>query len=143
MRQLDPSALLSDLELDGTDLRHLNPSVRHSAALVIASEIGKRHADWMSSENTDDYDFSSSPVENLERLQQFALNDFVDEENAFHRKSWFSDCYFQLGMMQGRTGIDMSFEEALSSMAQAYWDQTLAHFVHFDADQSPSISAAF
>lgn len=143
MSHLDPSRLLTDLQLAGFDFRRVAKSVAGEAALLIADAIGKRDATDDGANNLDDYDFSVSPEENLSRLQHFALVDFKDEENELFKNGWFTAGIFDLGVMQGYTGIDMGRSEVANRMAQAYWDTTLTLFKHHEQEFSPSTAATF
>lgn len=135
MSRLDPSRLLTDLQLQAIDFRRVSKAVGDHAGLLIAEQIGREYAANDLDANLESYMVAISPEENLTELRKFALEDFKDEENEAFQKAWFSDAMFDLGVMEGYTGIALNTAEALHAMAQSYWNTTLELFVRFDAEQ--------
>lgn len=143
MSDFDPAHLLADLHLNGIDYRRISANLSALAALIIAREIGTRAARWDIGSNIDGYDASVSADENFGRLQNFALQQYSDEESELFQNGWFAEHLFNLGVVQGYTGINMRSPEVMTALAQAYWDTTQSLFREHEAENVPSTEATF
>ena len=141
MADFNPSALMDELKLTGIEFDRISQDIADELCVMIARRIGFHAAHEDFEVNVGNYDLSVSAEENLERLQNTAMGGLGDDDGLY-RQEWFSDRFYDLGVMQGYTGLNLRRPEIFAVLVGKYWEDTL-HMFHVHEDENiPSSSSA-
>ncbi len=140
MSDFNPSTLMDELKLTGIPFDRISKDVADDLCVMIARRIGfyAAHEDFEA--NVRHYDLSVSAEENLERIQNASMGG-TEGECGLYRQEWFSDCFYDLGVMQGYTGLNLRRPEIFAVLAEKYWEDTL-HMFHVHEDENIPAAAA-
>lgn len=134
MSDFNPSSLMDELKLNGIPFDRISQDVADDLCIMIARRIGFHAAHEDFEANVRHYDLSVSAKENLERLQNAAMGG-TEAEDGLYRQEWFSDRFYDLGIMQGHTGLNLRRPEIFAVLAAKYWEDTL-HMFHAHEDEN-------
>jgi hypothetical protein len=140
MSDFNPSDLMDELKLTGIEFHLIAKDVADDLCVMIARRIGFHAAHEDFETNVRHYDLSVSPEDNLERLQNAAMGG-TEDESGLYRQEWFSDRFYNLGIMQGYTGLNLRRPEIFAVLAGKYWEDTLHMFNVHEEENIPSARA--
>jgi hypothetical protein len=141
MADFNPTDLMDELKLTGIPFDRMSADIADDLCVMIARRIGFHAAHEDFEVNIGNYDLSVSPEENLERLQSAAMGG-QEDDGALYRQEWFSDRFYDLGIMQGHTGLNLRRPVIFAVLVGKYWEDTL-HMFHVHEDENiPSAAAA-
>jgi hypothetical protein len=134
MANFNPTVLMDELKLNGIPFDRISQDVADDLCVMIARRIGFHAAGEDFESNIRNYDLSVSAEENLERLQNVAMGGTMDD-GGLYRQGWFSDRFYDLGIMQGHTGLNLRRPEVFDVLTGKYWEDTL-HMFHVHEDNN-------